>query len=514
MAFLVAAGTVLELALLLLYVATGLDRTSYLFEPFFGMAYIVYFAAAVLVSRSRPSGSMASVAAIVAFGCVTSATFLLQNPTLSDDIYRYIWDGKLIVNGISPYAYAPDASQLAFLRDSNWVLVNSKDVVSPYPPLLELLNGAVHLVSPTVLAYKAAFLVPNFAIIAGLPFLLRRLKLDPRLSIIYSWNPLFVLEFSSSGHDDPLALFFVLVSFYALFSGRRTLSAGAMALGVLSKLYPLLFVPILLKKWGVRGAAVFSALVIVFYVPFLLSTGNVLAPISVYVLSNRSAFNGGAFSVFVGIFDALDLTWSFDAARLLELSIFLVALVWLTWKATRRPSDDLRLGVYCAAALTLYISLSSTVQPWYLAWIFVPFLTIMSSWTWIIFSGTIVLTYYTYTQPPIQPGYWAEIVWVKVVEYAQLYGVATYEILSRTYLRPLRRLDEGASKATTASGVAGSHAQLGDLLRSALAARGEGAGAPLPPLGHAMRSRFPSPPRSHEETDADGQRHGKEDWRQ
>ncbi len=491
-AFLVLAGVALELTLVLLYLMTGLDRTSSLLEPYFGVSYAVYLAAVIVVSKSRPSGSMVSTAAIVAFGCAMSATFLLQTPSLSDDIYRYIWDGKLVVNGISPYSYAPYANQLAFLRDSNWVLVTSKDVVSPYPPLLELLNGAVYLVSPTVLAYKVAFLIPNFAIIATLPLLLRRLNMDPRLSMIYSWNPLFVLEFSSSGHDDPLAVFFVLASFYALFSGKRVLSAAAMALGVLSKLFPLLIVPILLRRWGVRGSAVLSALVLAFYLPFMLSAEGVVAPVAVYVFSNRSAFNGGAFSVFLGLFNALGLSSPFDAARLLELSIFLAVLAWLTWKGFKRSSDDLRLAVYSGAAITLYLALTSTVQPWYLAWVFVPFLAVTTSWTWILFSGTIILTYYTFTQPPIQVGYWAEIAWVKVVEYAQLYGIAAYEILRRVYLKPRRRLDEGPRPQ-----VEGESSADGTRL----------------PQRSATQSRIPSPARGRKETDAEGQGHSKEDRR-
>ena len=499
-------GILLEVSLLLLYSETGLDRTSPLFELYFALPYAVYFAAVVVVSRSRPSGSMASVAAVVAFGCVMSTTFLLQTPTLSDDIYRYIWDGKLIVHGISPYQYAPYASQLAFLRDSNWALVNSKDVVSPYPPLLELLNGAIYLVSPTVAAYKIAFMIPNFATMAVLPLMLRKLNLDPRLSIVYSWNPLFVLEFSSSGHDDPLALFFVLASFYALFGGRRTLSAAAMALGVVSKLFPLLMVPILLRRWGVRGAALFAVVIAGFYAPFILTTQNVIAPISVYVLSNRSAFNGGAFSVFVSLFDSLGLSSSFDAARVLELSVFLLVLVWLSWKGLQERTDDLRRAVYCAAAITLYIALSSTVEPWYLAWVFVPFLAIMSSWAWILFSGVIVLTYFTYTQPPIQPGYWAEILWVKVVEYAQLYGVALYEILRHVYLKPRQGLDEGIPSATS-RGLQ-SPGKDSDQLRSSGGIQGAAAIASPPPQGRPNWLSLSPPPWGRKQTEPEEHGHG------
>ncbi len=93
---------------------------------------------------------------------------------------------------------------------------------------------------------------------------------------------------------------------------------------------------------------------------------------------------------------------------------------------------------YSGILITVYIAFSSTVQPWYLSWVFVPFLVMMPTWSWIIFSGTIFLTYLTFTQQPLAPGYWAEITWVKVVEFAQLYSMIAYEIFARKYFVPFR----------------------------------------------------------------------------
>lgn len=434
-ALLACLGLLLELSLILVDLVTGLDRTSPLLEPYFGVSYAIYVAAVVWVTRSRPESARESAVVIAAFGCAMGATFLLLTPSLSGDIYRYIWDGKLLAHGISPYSYPPYADQVASLRDSNWLLVQDKDIISPYPPLLELLNGLVYLVSPTVVAFKLAFLVPNLATIATLPLLLRKLNLDPRLSLIYSWNPLFVLEFSSSGHDDPLAVFLVLASFYLLFCGRRLFSAATMGLAVLSKLFPILIVPVLLRKWGAKGSAILGLLVVGFYAPFVLTSGNMIAPVAVYAFSSRSAFNGGVFSGLQYFLQGFGEPGAFDASRVVEYSAFLVVLAWLAWRAFRHRGGDIELLRYSAIVLTFYLVLSSTVQPWYLAWIFAPYLVLMPTWSWILFSGTIFLTYYTFTQTPIQPGFWAEIPLVKAVEYLQLYGMIAYEILRHTYFK-------------------------------------------------------------------------------
>jgi hypothetical protein len=432
-------GLLLESSLLLLYFVTGLNRTSTLLEPYFGVSFAVYAGAVIWVMKTKPKAGNGSTFIIALFGCVMGATFLLQTPTLSGDIYRYIWDGKLITHGISPYSFPPYASQLASLRDSNWLLVEDKDIISPYPPLLELLNGAVYAVSPTVTAFKLAFLIPDFATIVTLPFFLRKLGFDPRLSVIYSWNPLLILEFSSSGHDDPLAVFLVLMSLYLLIDGRRLSSAALMGLAILSKLFPILFVPILVKKWGIKGSAVIVALVFAFYLPFTLSTGNLVSVLAVYVVSNRSEFNAGAFAVLQYLFQPLGANAAFDASRAVEYLVFFVVLAWLTLKTLKGNPDFVQLIRYAGIVLTVYLAMSSTIQPWYLAWVLVPFVVMMPSASWILFSGMIFLTYYTFTQPPIQPGYWAEILWVKVAEFAQLYGFLAYELIRGRYLKPWAR---------------------------------------------------------------------------
>jgi alpha-1,6-mannosyltransferase len=438
-AALLGLGILLEISLLIMWGVTKLDRTSALLETYFAIPFAIYLITVVWIVRSKRENFYSSVIIIVLISTVMYATFLLQQtPTLSGDLYRYIWDGKLINNDISPYRYPPDASQLSYLRDSNWQLVENNNIVSPYPPLLELLNALTYRLSPTVLAFKTLTVVFALGSIIALPFFLRRLQFDPRLSAIFAWNPLFVLEFGSSAHDDSMAIFLVLVSFYLLTNNRKIPSAAVMALAVVSKLFPLLIVPLLLKRWGIRATALLIALVVSFYVPFILLGGSVVAPISQYVFTSTPLFNAGAFALIQSAFSSLGSSGAVLAARAVEYSIFGAVLAWMLWQVLREDLDDIRLIRYSGILITVYIAFSSTVQPWYLSWVFVPFLVMMPAWSWIIFSGTIFLTYLTFTQQPLAPGYWAEIIWVTVVEFAQLYSVIAYEIFARKYFVPFR----------------------------------------------------------------------------
>ena len=273
-----------------------------------------------------------------------------------------------------------------------------------------------------------------------LPFFLRRLKFDPRLSVLFAWNPIFVLEFGSSAHDDSIAVFLVLVSFYLLTIDRKVPSAAVMGIAIVSKLFPLLIVPLLLKRWGFRASSLLVVLVVSSYVPFALMGGSVLAPISRYVLSSTPIFNGGAFCTDTEcLLGSRRIRLLFLQQEWWSIRYFGTTLAWMLWNVLRKNVEDIHLIRYSGILLTVYVAFSSTIQPWYLSWIFVPFLVMMPTWSWVIFSGTIFLTYFTFTQQPLAPGYWAEITWVKAVEFAQLYSMIAYEILARKILRATQK---------------------------------------------------------------------------
>jgi alpha-1,6-mannosyltransferase len=428
-------GAFLEASILIVYYFTGLSRTTTLLEPFFAIPFAIYLACIVWVMRSTKGSSDfgTSTMVIIAISVVLYFTFLLQTPTLSGDIYRYIWDGKLVNNGISPYRYPPDASQLNYLHDANWQLVENKNIISPYPPLLELINALTYRVSPSVSAFKGATIVAAIGTVAVLPYMLRKINYDPRLAILFAWNPLFILEFGSSGHDDTIALLFVSLSIYFLLGNKRIPSAAMMALGVVSKLFPLLIIPIFLKRWGAKGTVVLVAIIIGLYTPFFFLGGSVVNTLSVYVLSSTPIFNAGIFALFQNLFTNFGANGALFASRVIEYSVFGGVLIYMLWMILRRNLEDMQLIRYAGILLSVYLIFSSTIEPWYVSWLFVPFLVMMPTWSWILFSGTVFLTYLTYTQTPISTGYWPEILWVKIVEFAPLYGMIAYELATRNY---------------------------------------------------------------------------------
>ena len=126
---------------------------------------------------------------------------LFTTPTLSDDVYRYLWDGYVANQGVSPYAYAINAPELDYLDNAVREQANNAWMASPYLPAAQAIFWGVTAVSPlhplfmqiimTLFDLATAFLIARLLALASLP---------PRRLIIYLWNPLVIIEVAHSAH--------------------------------------------------------------------------------------------------------------------------------------------------------------------------------------------------------------------------------------------------------------------------------------------------------------------------
>ena len=95
----------------------------------FYTAFLLYAVATLLILKNRALPSRWLL--VVAFGLVLiyNALLVFTPPSLSDDMYRYVWDGRVQAQGISPYRYPPEASELAHLREGQiWRSISASPV--------------------------------------------------------------------------------------------------------------------------------------------------------------------------------------------------------------------------------------------------------------------------------------------------------------------------------------------------------------------------------------------------
>ncbi len=211
---------------------------------------ILYLVASWVILRARPARSLFLI--VILFAVLFRLSILFSPPYLSDDIYRYVWDGRVQAAGINPYRYIPADPSLAQLRDDKiYPKINRRDYATTiYPPLAEAIYFLATRISESVTWMKATMLGFEAIAIWAIAQLLASFGLSRQRVLIYAWHPLIVWEFAGSGHVDALAVAFITL---ALLERRRKAEALAgitLACATLVKLFPLALFPAHYKRWG------------------------------------------------------------------------------------------------------------------------------------------------------------------------------------------------------------------------------------------------------------------------
>jgi alpha-1,6-mannosyltransferase len=381
-------------------------------------AHGCYLIAARLVirrdGRSGPNSSDAgagprrlSLGFILAIGLAMRLILIPTEPTLSEDLYRYLWDGRLVAHGLNPYAHAPDDPILTPFRDRLFASLNHPHVPTIYPPAAQFLFGAVARVAATPQAFKVALLPIEAALWIALLALLRRRSLSEERILLLAWSPLVVIESYGSGHLDLVAAALLVIAL-ALLEARRAISAGAaFALAVLTKYTPLLLVFYLARRRQRAMLAVAGAVALFLFFPFAVAGNSLWTGLRTYLA--HWDFNGALYPLL--------RPWIPDdrTVRYLLAGCLAVAGVWISFRA--------RSAAGAAAALWVaYLLTSPTVFPWYVVPL-VALAPLCPNAGTLAFSGFVALSYVLL---PLYrtSGAWRLPHWVPWVEYGGWGAVA------------------------------------------------------------------------------------------
>lgn len=441
------------------------------------VAFLVYGFVVVRVLKQPGNVRLGSV---LLFAVLFRLAFLPSNLIQEDDVYRYIWDGQVVLQGISPYRYAPatirafepspdgvtttERIELATLHrlsthrpssvalgtllhdeQSRWLVtrINHPEVPTIYPPVAQ----AVFAVSQAIVPWsprgiRVVLLIFDGLCIMLLIAILKRLALHPSRVLIYAWSPLVLKEFANSAHMDTIPMAAVLLCMLMVLKRRWTWAAVILALGVASKYYPLALVPVVGQRlWregrrvALMGFAVFVATLGVCFAPFFGEGFSVFRGLGTYARSwelNAGLFAGLEWGIAAFVGDHAPVV-----ARMTVMVLFIVALVWvLRWQ--RGSRDPLVVTKRCFLLIGILFLLSPVQNPWYLCWV-VPLLCVHPSRPWILLTGLIPLYYLGFFVEYHYPEPRASALWtiIKIVEYAPFYVFMMWEMWCRRRGRPL-----------------------------------------------------------------------------
>lgn len=378
------------------------------------------------------------------------AVFLFSLPNLSQDFYRFLWDGKLVLEGINPYLETPaEMLRLGIApMDQAGELVEgmgslSAGNTSNYPPLTQLLFAIAAFFSGKsilggVIAIRIMILSADIGILFFGRKLLKRFSLPENRIFWYLLNPFVLIEFTGNLHFEGIMIFLLLGSLYLLIKGRTFWSGVLFALSVSVKLIPLIFLPLLFlyfhkrpfsgrTKNGLPQLFLFYSIVatvnILLFLPYLTSGFFLNYTESISLWFQKFEFNASFYYLvrWMG-FQAVGYNIIGWAGGILAVLVFLlvVGLAFL-----RRNQVPTGLFTSMLFAVSIYFLLATTVHPWYLATPLV--LGIFTRYRFaLLWPLVAVLSYHTYSNPGFQ-----ENLWLVSLEYILLLGFLGFELIKK-----------------------------------------------------------------------------------
>jgi alpha-1,6-mannosyltransferase len=385
-------------------------------------------------------------------------------PSLSDDVFRYLWDGHMMVTGSNPYLFPVNAQVLDALATPLRSLVNHNWMASPYLPAAQLVFGLTEaLFSQKVFAYQVMMSLFDLATGVLVGLLLHKYKLPGQLVIIYLWNPLTIMEYAHSAHIDAWMIFLSVaaISMLLIPTNPRSRYIGGLAAvpiyagAILTKGIPLLLFPVISKLLGWRKTIAAGLILISACLPFVYSAGSGLAgPLdgtglfgairiyNVYWNYNSSIYHWieillagyatpGAIPYETGVS---------QAARMIVgviLALVLILTLIYAWLKHHELINNPKIMWVASIPISAYLMLTPTLHPWYVLLIipFLPFILAPDSsssqklfaFSWIILSITVNFSYLTY----INESDFREYKLVRFLEYAPFYFLIFSAILMK-----------------------------------------------------------------------------------
>ncbi len=379
------------------------------------------------------------------------AIFILAMPNLSQDFYRFIWDGRMILEGFNPYLFTVEA----FMDKGEFPVHQAQELYqgmgalnashfTNYPPINQLCFIVAGLftgksILGSAIVMRLLIIAADFGTLHFGKKLLKKLKLPVYHIFWYLLNPFIIIELTGNLHFEGVMIFFLIWSIYLLYIGQWHFSAVVLALSISVKLIPLVFLPLFFQWFTKRGLIK----LVLFYTIVGISTLLLFAPFySSEFLNNYTEtvalwfqnfeFNASFYYI------AREIGYTFrgynEIAVIGKIMALLVILFILIITFFRRNKTMVELITAMLLALSFYYFTTTTVHPWYIATLLI--LSVFTKYKFpLVWSFVIVLSYLAYIN--IDKADKSENLWIISVEYFVVYGVFFWEIFARTPVKAI-----------------------------------------------------------------------------
>jgi hypothetical protein len=413
----------------MIFIAYGVERTESLW--LLGSFSISFLSYGFLNFKNEDS--FANVKTLVAIGILIRVVLLFVEPNLSDDFYRFIWDGRLLNHGINPFLelpsyYIEQNLHSEFLTQDLYRNLNSQNYYTVYPPVLQAVFGVATFLFPTsvlgsIFVMKLFLLIFEIGSIVLIMRLLKYFKMPKENVLLYALNPVVILEIVGNIHFEGAMICFSLLAIWLLVREKWHLSGLSMSIAIVAKLLPLMFLPFLLKRFRLRSISYYITVgcgVILLFIPLLNEAfiANISESVELYFKSFE--YNGSIYYILRWIgYETVGYNWISIISPYLTLSIFVIVMIAALLVKER---DVKYFAQNMLFALTIFYLFATTVHPWYITSM-IAFGALTRFRYPMIWSGLIFFTYINYGYEPFR-----ENLVIVTIEYIVLFGMIGLEL--------------------------------------------------------------------------------------
>ena len=423
------------------FIAFGLQRTDFiLLVTSFAGLFLCYYKLVVNYKENFKFLLFSTIAFRIVFGWVL--------PNLSQDFYRFIWDGRLIIEDLNPYLDLPKNLILEpcfHLQQAQELFEGmgnlSAEHFSNYPPINQLCFAIAGFFSSnsifgSVVIFRVLIISADLGTLYFGRKLLTNLGLESSQIFWYLLNPLVVLELSGNLHFEGIMLFFLVFSMHLLQQNYWKTSAFVLSLSISVKLLPFLFLPIFYKYLGFKKSIVFYLIIIisniVFFLPFLSNEliHNYFETIGLYF--THFEFNASIYYIIrwfgfqVYGYNIIHLT-----GKIIPVLIILF-IIYKTFFAKNKTEIDLFNSFLIV--LSFYFFTATTIHPWYVVNLIL--ISVFTKYKFAFYwSFLIILSYFAYSNAEYKENYY-----LIFIEYVIVFYVFFFGLRKRFKIKLLKRL--------------------------------------------------------------------------
>ena len=394
---------------------------------------------------------------LAAIAIVFRLVFLFSIPNLSQDFYRFIWDGRMLLNGFNPYLSLPET----FIQQNIQPIADAKELYAGmgslngshftnYPPLNQLCFLIAALFASksifgSVIVLRTLIILADLGILYFGKKLLQNLNLPIKNIFWYVLNPFIIIEMTGNLHFESVMLFFLVWALYKLQQQKWIFAAILIACSVSVKLIPLLFLPLFFQwfvyskvnfkakeNWlgfkinfkGLLKFIAFNSIILIvtalLFLPFFSSELIHNYSNSVGLWFRNFEFNASFYYIFreIGYF----FRGYNEIAIIGKITPVLTILFLLYVTFFRKNKSSIQLITAMLFGLCFYYFTATTVHPWYVATPLI--LSVFTKYKFpVVWSLLIILTYQAYANTP-----WQENLSIVFLEYFVLYSFISYEL--------------------------------------------------------------------------------------